>query len=137
LCVFRSVSSKIQHGLVTFRYGWNNELFDTHYPVYTPKQCFAQATAMMQSARVHVVPYTNGRLFDPRDRKYADDQAKRFACHRPLGGGPYTERYEAGRNWSFVTMDPAQEYWQDTIAQAVGRVQRAGNTSGVPPPATR
>eukprot|EP01047_Picozoa_sp_COSAG01_P046364 COSAG01_NODE_4348_length_5116_cov_1.582220_1_plen_32_part_10 len=32
---------------------------------------------MMQSARVHVVPYTNGRLFDPRDRKYTDDQAER------------------------------------------------------------
>ena len=52
------------------RYGWNTEVFDTHYPVYTPKPGFASATAALQAANVHVVPYTNGRLFDPHDPKY-------------------------------------------------------------------
>ena len=28
-------------------------------------------------------------------------------------------------------MDPATDYWQDTIAADVGRAQKAGNTSGV------
>ena len=112
------------------RYGWNNEEFDTCYPVYTPKACFAGATAAMQAHSVHVVPYTNGRLFDPRDQKYVADNAEQFACHRAFGK-PYTERYEAGRNWSFVTMDPGTGYWQRTVAQAVGAAQQAGNTSGV------
>ena len=114
----------------THWYGWNNEEFDTRYPVYTPKSCFAGATAAMQAHSVHVVPYTNGRLFDPRDQKYVADNAEQFACHRAFGK-PYTERYEAGRNWSFVTMDPGTSYWQRTVAQAVGAAQRAGNTSGV------
>ena len=113
----------------THWYGWNNEAFDTQYPVYTPKSCFAAATAAMQAADVSVVPYTNGRLFDPRDPKYRSDGAERYACHRPFGR-PYTEKYEK-RNWSFVTMDPSTKYWQTTIAAAVGGVQRAGNTSGV------
>jgi hypothetical protein len=45
----------------THWYGWNNELFDTHYPVYTPKACFAATTAAMQSADppVHVIPYVS------------------------------------------------------------------------------
>jgi hypothetical protein len=180
-------------------------VFDTHYPVYTPKSCFANATADMQAGDVFVVPCeftqhhtqarqlglcprvridrfiqlnrmptiyilptqtcrpppphlwsdphatmpkrrnctaahcalgsepdTNGRLFDPRDRKYTSDSAEQYACRRPFGQ-PYREKYEAGPqwNWSFVTMDPGTEYWQTTIAAAVGGVQRAGNTSGV------
>lgn len=76
------------------------------------------------------VPYTNGRLFDPRDAKYTTDGAERFACHRPFGK-PYTESYEGGRTWRFVTMDPGTKYWQTTIAAAAGAAVRAGNTSGV------
>ena len=115
----------------THWYGWNNELFVTHYPVYTPKVCFPAATKAMQSQRVHVVPYTNGRLFDPRDKKFTIDHAAKFACRRSVKGKPYTERYEHGRNWSFVTMDPGQQYWQKTVVEAVRDAQKAGNTSGV------
>ena len=93
----------------------------------------------MQAAdpAVHVVPYTNGRLFDPRDKKWTEDNATRYACHRfsnsSTGGGgtPYQEKYEAAFNWSQQVMDPSTEYWQKTIAEDVGGVQKAGNCSGV------
>ena len=133
----------------THWYQWEVETFDTHYPVYTPRPGFAAATATMQAATppVHVVPYTNGRLFDPRDPKYKADNAEGAACYRPSGSSgssssshsssntvqrlPYTESYEAGRDWRFVAMDPSTEYWQTTIAGAVGAAAAAGNTSGV------
>ena len=46
---------------------------------------------------VYVVPYTNGRLFDPRDAKYTADGAERFACHRPCSDRREADRREADR----------------------------------------
>ena len=50
---------------------------------------------------------TNGRLFDPSTPESAAvwqaDGAERFAC-KNINGHAYTEMYEPGRNWSFVTM---------------------------------
>jgi len=84
----------------------------------------------MQAANVHVVPYTNGRIFDPHNPKYHRDNAKQFACHQPLSDKPFGEKY-SDMAYPFILMDPGTRYWQATIAAAVGGVQKAGNTSGV------
>ena len=82
------------------------------------------------------------------------DGAERFAC-KNINGHAYTESYEPGRNWSFVTMgtillicfrihnsesrvsvpavpaDPSTEYWQGKVSEAVGKIATEDGTSGV------
>ena len=81
------------------------------------------------------------------------DGAERFAC-KNINGHAYTEMYEPGRNWSFVTMgtkprhplarplfqlvtqlavpaDPSTEYWQGKVSEAVGKIATEYGTSGV------
>jgi hypothetical protein len=103
------------------------EAFDTCYPLYTAKDGFKEGVEMLESLGVHTVPYTNGRLFDPSTPESAAvwqaEGAERFAC-KSMDGRPYTESYESGRNWSFVTMDPSTEYWQGKVAGAVGKIVR-------------
>lgn len=52
--------------VVVHWYGWNNEIFDTNYPNYTARAGFAAGVAACQATGMRVIPYINGRLFDPR-----------------------------------------------------------------------
>jgi hypothetical protein len=45
---------------------WNTEFYDNSYPQFTPRKGFEQRVKQMRDAGIHVVPYTNGRLFDPK-----------------------------------------------------------------------
>lgn len=118
-------------------YAWEIEPLDTGDPVYTPRPGFTEDVAALQaSGAVHVVPYTNGRVFDRREPKWGHDNASRFSCNHFRGGlsgtpRPYTEKYEAAANFSFAVMDPASAYWQKTIAGAAGTIALAHNVSGV------
>ena len=49
-------------------------MFDTHYPVYTPKEGFANATAIMQSADppVYVVPYVSVSFPRPWQHRHGE-----------------------------------------------------------------
>jgi hypothetical protein len=92
--------------------------------VYHARPGFTQAVAALQANRVHVVPYTNERVFDPSSpvskRKWEADGASRYTCNH-YRGGPLTEKYEEAANFSFAVMDPASpgkapwQMWPETL----------------------
>ena len=102
--------------------------------MYHARPGFTQAVAALQANRVHVVPYTNGRVFDPSSPvskpKWEADGASRYTCNH-YRGGPLTEKYEAAANFSFAVMDPASQYWQSTVADVARDVVFRHNVSGV------
>jgi hypothetical protein len=75
-------------------YSWNTEKFDTHYPIYSARPGFASAVAKMQ--RMHagvtarVVPYTNGRIWDPAGPL---NTAPDSSVCKARNGTPYHEVY--------------------------------------------
>jgi hypothetical protein len=116
--------------IATHVYGWQVEPFGVGVPYYTPHPNFATEVAALAAADVHVIPYTSGRLFNPTLPEWQSDDAERFACHR-FGGAPFSEKYEAGLNWSFAVMDPATAYWQRTIAGVAANIVNETNVSGI------
>ena len=133
----------------THWYGWEEEPFDTLYPQYSPfdnSSCgrfnkshlcgnFSNTSRMLQAGGVNVVPYINGRLFDPRLSAWTEEAANDSACRQFSGAGrvgaPYWEKYEQHRNWSFAVMDPTSTYWQEKVPSVARAIQQAGNTSGI------
>lgn len=113
-------------------YGWNVEKFDTHYPIYTPKPGFAAAVARLQTAHAgvtaRVVPYTNGRLWDPAGPLRPADVPAEATC-KGRAGTAYHEVYGSGV--IFNVMDPASAFMQRTWSAAVGNISAAYNVSGV------
>jgi hypothetical protein len=112
-------------------YSWNQEAFDTHYPVYTPRDGFGAAVSALQQplsgVTARVVPYTNGRLWDPAG-PLPHAQASAATCNG-VNGTPYHETYGSGVH--FNVMDPASEYMQSEWSDVVGVIGTSLNTSGV------
>lgn len=113
-------------------YGWNTEVFDTMYPQYTPREGFDASVAELQGQGVHVVPYTNGRLFDPRNPDWLIDNASLYACG-DASGTLYGEKYEsdAAHNFTFRVMDPSSKYWQSKVARVVAQIANSSRVHGV------
>ena len=111
-------------------YSWNTEHFDSQYPIYNAKPGFAAAVAAMQSPHAgvtaRVVPYTNGRIWDPSGPLRA---APAKAVCKARNGSAYHEVYGSGVDFS--VMDPGSEFMRDEWSTAVGNISRDFNTSGV------
>ena len=81
----------------------------------------------MRAGGIHVVPYTNGRLFDPSIPKFQTDNAITHMCNS--SDGPYRERYHStgpAANISFFLADPADQYWQDIFIAIATEMRVAG-----------
>lgn len=115
-------------GMGVHWYSWNTEKFDSKYPVYTAKPGFKEAVAQMQQPHAgitaHVIPYTNGRIWDP-----ANGMNLTGATCKGRNQVAYNEVYHSGV--SFSVMDPSQTLMQDTWSDVVGRIATTYNTSGV------
>ncbi|MCE5259113.1 MAG: DUF6259 domain-containing protein, partial [Chloroflexi bacterium] len=77
----------------THWYSWHQIPFDDHYPEYFPaKPGFAEGVRAMREAGVKVMPYINGRLWDPRNASWREEKAA-FACAKDSEGHKYVEVY--------------------------------------------
>ena len=107
-------------------YNWHQIPFDDHYPEYFPtKEGFAQGVAALQAAGVRVMPYINGRLWDPRTASWSRENAQ-AACAKDEHMARYEETYGSGV--PLVVMCPYTELWQ---AKVVGLVDRLVHECGV------
>eukprot|EP01051_Picozoa_sp_SAG22_P011911 SAG22_NODE_1187_length_5217_cov_5.282532_4_plen_570_part_00 len=68
---------------------WNTEFYDSKYPQFTARAGFEARVKQMRAAGIHVVPYTNGRLFDPEIAAWNATNASAHMCVST--GGPYRE----------------------------------------------
>ena len=104
-------------------YSWNTEAFDSHYPIYTAKPGFGAAVARLQTPHAgitaRVVPYTNGRIWDPAG-PLAKSQVPVAAVCKGRNGTAYHEVY--GSKVPFTVMDPASAFMQDEWSTAVGNI---------------
>jgi hypothetical protein len=111
-------------------YSWNLEKFDTKYPIWTAKPGFGEAVRRLQQQHAgvtaRIVPYTNGRIWDPSDG-LSDLTA---ATCNGRDQQPYIEVYHAG-GVEFRVMNPSQPLTQATWSDAVGTIATSFNTSGV------
>ena len=120
-------------------YKWHQIPFDNDYPHYFPAVAgFAEAVHRLQTGKVHVMPYINGRLWDTRDKGLEDFEFTRLAlpaATKHEAGKPFIERYGSkerdGSRVRLAVMCPSTELWQKTIRQIVLRLMNQGGVHGV------
>lgn len=111
-------------------YYWHNHPYDTHYPDYFPAK--PEYPALVEKIRKHgcrVVPYINGRLWDPDADSYKTLNGAQASCRKP-DGTLYTEIYPTSNVLNTVTC-PASPLWQGIITNLVDRIQSELKTDGV------
>lgn len=96
----------------------------------TPKEGFAEAVSQLQQnfggVTARVVPYTNGRLWDPAG-PLPNEPASQSTCNS-RNGTAYHETYGSGVR--FDVMNPASVYMQDEWSTVVGTIAVNNNVSG-------
>jgi len=112
-------------------YSWHRNAFDISYPSYRPRPGVKPFVARLQRGGVRVMPYINGRLFDPDNPDWKREAARRSAVK--LAGAkldPNPEHLlmeDYGSHALFAPMCPATPYWQKKIAGVVaGIVKKLG-----------
>ena len=106
--------------IATHWYSWHEIPFDDHYPEYfPPKEGFAEGVRAMQAAGVRVMPYINGRLWDPRSDSWRDERAA-LSCAKDEELTKYVEVYAS--HVALAVMCPTTEQWQSKIAGIVERL---------------
>ncbi|MHB9033433.1 MAG: DUF6259 domain-containing protein [Anaerolineae bacterium] len=104
----------------THWYSWHMIPFDDHYPEYfPPKPGFAEGVKAIRDAGMKVMPYINGRLWDPRNDSWREEKAA-YACAKDTNGLKYAEVYAS--KVALAIMCPTTELWQDKIAGTVKRL---------------
>ena len=119
-------------------YNWHEIPFDTLYPDYFPaKPSFAEGVKALQSAGMHVMPYINGRLADPKSKFWAGEPVVGGVSDADAGksaakqedGKFYTEVY--GSKVPLNVMCPYTKQWQGKIGSLVDRLVSECGVSGV------
>ncbi len=101
-------------------YSWHQIPFDDHYPEYfPPKPGFIEAVAKVQAGGVPVMPYINGRLWDPATTSWAIEEASK-SCALDEQGKPYVEVY--GSKVPLSPMCPSTELWKNKVTGLVDRL---------------
>jgi len=110
-------------------YFWHNNEFDVDYPDFFPaKPAFAPMVQRMQKLGTHVIPYINGRLWDPAAQSYKEQNGALSSCRKP-DGTLYTE-LSSSKVANTVTC-PSSETWQNIVVGAVDRLQTETDIDGV------
>ena len=110
-------------------YRWHEIPYDTNYPDYFPaKAGFAEGIKELQKKGAHIVPYINGRLWDPAAVSWKKEGAANAAA-RSNEGLCYTEIY--GSRVPNNVMCPYTELWQQKMAQVVRKMLLSFNVDGV------
>ncbi len=126
----------IEHGLDYFGndvglhwYRWHEIEYDTDYPQYFPPK--AEFSGMMKKAQArgaHVVPYINGRLWDPSSESWKSDAGAATAA-RKYDGTLYTEVY--GSRVANAVACPSTTVWRGKITRLVERLLHEVGSDGV------
>jgi hypothetical protein len=117
-------------GIGVHWYYWHHFPYDTHYPDYFPaKSGFKKMIKEVRDRKCYVVPYINGRLWDPATTSYNTMNGQQASC-RKADGTLYTEIYPTSKVLNTVAC-PASEIWQKIISCLVDKIQRELNANGV------
>lgn len=110
-------------------YRWHEIPYDTNYPEYFPTlPGFAEAIAELHATGTHVMPYINGRLWDPDSRSWQERESWTAAA-RQENGDCYTEVY--GSLVPNSAMCPWSPLWRDTVSGLVSRLFEECGVAGV------
>ncbi len=110
-------------------YRWHAIPYDTDYPNYLPaKPGFAEGVRAMQECGAPVMPYINGRLWDPSSENWKSENAAASAA-RDENGRCYTEIY--GSRVPNNVMCPTTPLWREKVKSLVRDLIREYNVDGV------
>ena len=111
-------------------YFWHNHLYDSHYPDYFPaKPEFAGLVKMVRDRNCQVMPYINGRLWDPGADSYKARNGAAASCRRP-DGALYTEIYPTSIVPNTVTC-PSSPIWRNVLLELADSIQERLGTNGL------
>ena len=110
-------------------YSWHEIPFDTKYPEYFPtRPGFADAVRAVQALGIRVMPYINGRLWDPATDSWTQENAEAW-CAKNENLEPYIEVY--GSKVNLAVMCPTAPLWQQKITDLVDRLIHEVGVDGV------
>lgn len=111
-------------------YFWHNHLYDSHYPDYFPaKPEFAGIVKQVRDRNCQVMPYINGRLWDPAADSYRPRRGYEASCRRP-DGALYTEIYPTSIVPNTVTC-PSSPIWRQVLLELADSIQERLGTNGL------
>ena len=111
-------------------YFWHNHPYDSHYPDYFPaKPEFAGIVKQVRDRNCQVMPYINGRLWDPGADSYKARNGKDASCRRP-DGALYTEIYPTSLVPNSVTC-PSSPIWKNILLELADSIQERLGTNGL------
>ena len=111
-------------------YFWHNHAYDSHYPDYFPaKPEFAGIVKQVRDRNCQVMPYINGRLWDPGADSYKARKGYEASCRRP-DGALYTEIYPTSIVPNTVTC-PSSPIWHDMLIELADSIQERIGTDGL------
>lgn len=110
-------------------YHWHHYPFDTRYPDYFPTKPevpgeFAEASAM----GAHILPYINGRIWDPLSQAFQDYDGANNCCTRR--DGTFYEEVYYSQVPHYVAC-PASEGWQAVQKSVIHQIANDLHTEGV------
>ncbi len=110
-------------------YRWHQNEYDVDYPQYfPPRKEFIPMLKEVQQMGSHVIPYINGRLWDPASESYRTNGGAESSC-RKKDGSLYIEVY--GSMVPNSVTCPSTPIWQQTILDLTKRIQTELGTNGV------
>ncbi|MCI1648159.1 MAG: DUF6259 domain-containing protein [Bacteroides sp.] len=131
--VMHAVNEAIKYygkGVGVHWYYWHHYPYDTHYPDYFPaKEDFSEMINEVHERGGQVIPYINGRLWDPATPSYDKLNGASASC-RKADGTLYTEIYPTSKVLNTVTC-PASPLWQKIIVGLTDKIQKELRTDGV------
>lgn len=111
-------------------YFWHNHAYDSHYPDYLPaKPEFSPIVQQVRKRGAKVMPYINGRLWDPGADSYKARKGYEASCRRP-DGALYTEIYPTSIVPNTVTC-PSSPIWHDMLIELADSIQLGIGTDGI------
>lgn len=111
-------------------YQWHRIPYDTLYPEYfPPKREFPKAVKEMQRLGTYVMPYINGRLWDPASKSWKKEHAKETTAALKEDNDTYIEVY--GSKVPLAVMCPYTKPWQSKVKLLVERLMDEVGVNGV------
>ena len=110
-------------------YHWHHYPFDTRYPDYfPPKPLIKEKFRELSSMGAHVVPYINGRLWDPLSEALQTYRGDKALCVKK-DGSYYEEVYRSQVPHNVSC--PSSEIWQRVQGDVIDSISKRLSTAGV------
>lgn len=110
-------------------YRWHRYPFDTRYPDYFPeKPLIREYFQELSNMGAHIVPYINGRLWDPLSEAFRTYHGDRALCVK-RDGSYYEEVYRS--QVPHHVSCPSSEIWQRVQGDVIDSISKRLSTAGV------